>query len=121
MAKKKKDEQEVFYVGIREPREVRKDLLESLKEVLEVMRSYESIKSIRTKKVELFVKLKEIMRQIDLSMNKLKRELPETRLRAKTTQPVSKSAPVERPKYGSEVERLERELDDIESKLSKLS
>jgi len=70
MAKKK--EEEVFFIGIREPREVRKDLLESLKDSIEILKAYEDFKNVRIRKVELLTKLKEVMRQIDLTMNKLK-------------------------------------------------
>ncbi len=53
MAKKKeKEEKEVFYVGVTDPAELRKDILESIKDIITVLKTYENFKSVREEKAK---------------------------------------------------------------------
>ncbi|MBW2986943.1 hypothetical protein KY336_00180 [Candidatus Woesearchaeota archaeon] len=128
MAKKKeKKEKEVFYVGVSDPAELRKDVLESIKDIIVIMKTYENFKAIRVAKAKQVAHLKEIIAQIMLLNNKLKRELPKTRIRAKPEKEIKafemkkieKKVPVHKKKM-SEIEKLETELADIEKKLTLL-
>ncbi|MBW3013377.1 hypothetical protein KY325_04240 [Candidatus Woesearchaeota archaeon] len=128
MAKKKeKEEKEVFYVGVTDPAELRRDVLESIKDIITILKTYENFKSVREEKAKQTLKLKDLVAQITLLINKLKRELPKTRIRAKPEKEIKaierkeevKMVQVPRKKM-SEIEKLEAELTDIEKKLSLL-
>ena len=150
MAKKKaakKEPDEVFYVGMKDPIEIRRSLLESSKEMVQYLQRAEKFKAVRTEKAEEIAKLKEIMNDATKLISKLKTSLPKTKIRTrmhKHEEEVMKEALVKelgeakeefevaakeakpaevkkaKPKPASELEKLESELSAIESKLTKL-
>jgi hypothetical protein len=127
MVKKKKEQgKELFYVGVRDPTEVRRNLLESSRELVVFLKTYENFKRIRIQKVEEINKLKLLINQISRTINKLRRDLPKTKLREKSEETIKKGGErriVKMPvkvKAMSDVERLESELTDIEEKLKLL-
>ena len=140
MPKKEKEEGSVFFVGVRDPIEIRRSLLESSKEILQYMQRAEKFKEVRKEKAVQIAKLKDIMKQLNKLVKNLKAGLPKTGLRAKkpkvVAEPKKKKASkkkakkevltelpevkVEEPKEMSEIERLEAELGEIEGRLSKL-
>lgn len=127
-----KEEESVFYVGMRDPIEIRRSLLESSKEMLQYLQRFEKFKSVRKEKEKETAKLKETIKEIQTLVRKLKAELPKTGLRAKERPKPKKvkKAPakeeslpvvVEKPKEMSELEKLESELGEIEGRLTDLS
>ena len=164
MAKKKaaKEAEEVFYVGLRDPVEVRRNILESTREAVQFLQRYEKLKSIRDEKREASKLLHNDIKELKALVNRLKRVLPKSKLRIKLHKehvlvkcsrcgakfdtktdlekhqkkhkkkkkkakaekkaPAKKvEAPKEETKPLTELEHLESELSDIESKLGKLS
>ena len=137
MPKEKKEEEQVFYVGIKDPIEIRRSILESSKEMLQYLQRAERFKEVRKEKAEMTKELKENMKEIQKLVRKLKSSLPSTGLRAKAPKktkpekkekvmPVEKDIqkelePIEKPKEMNELEKLEAELGEIESRLTKLS
>lgn len=122
--KKDSEDKEIFYVGIKDPTEIRRNLLESTKDVVTFLKSYENFKKVRAEKVEEISKLKATIEDITRLINKLNRELPRTRLRAEP-QPEKKAktvrrAPVPKKPRLSDVEKLGKELEEIENKLKTL-
>lgn len=116
--------EDIFYVGIKNPLDVRRGLLESYKYMIKGLQMHEKFKSTREEKIEQIIRLRNVMEDIEKLNARLKAELPKTELRAKNTnveQTMPKTTYSRAPKKMSEVERLERELDDIESKLSEIS
>jgi hypothetical protein len=128
MAKQKvPDKKEIFYVGVTDPTEVRRNLLESTRDIVIFLRTYENFKRIRAEKVREIEKLKLQIQEITRILNKLRRDLPKTRLREKAEEIVEKGGrkPVvkisqPRKTEGSDVDRLEQELNAIEEKLKLL-
>ena len=121
----KEQEKEIFYVGIKDPRELRRALLESTKDVVVFLKTYDNLKSIRLKKFEETQKLKLVVEELSRLMAKLQRELPKTRLRIVSEEKArkAKSTAKQKPKpkvSASDVEKLELELKDIEEKLKSL-
>ena len=140
MPKKEKEEEgSVFFVGVRDPIEIRRSLLESSKEILQYMQRSEKFKEVRKEKAVQIGKLRDIMKELNKLVKSLKVGLPKTGLRAKKAKveaPKKKKASkkkakktvltelpevkVEKPQEMSEIERLEAELGEIEGRLSKL-
>ena len=133
---KEKEEDSVFYVGIKDPIEIRRSILESSKEMLHYLQRAEKFKHVRKEKAVQIAKLKEDMKEITKLTRKLKSLLPKSGLRAAKPKPkpkpqkkakkkaeAKKEAPpveVEKPKETSELEKLETELGEIEGRLTKL-
>ncbi len=141
MAKKKQEEkEEVYYVGIKDPIEIRRSLLESSKEIVQYLQRAERFKATRTEKAEQIARLKAIMHEITSLVRKVKTALPKTKIRARMHKheekvlkeeliekemEISKEkgkiiTPEEKPKAMSEIEKLESELGEIESRLTKM-
>ncbi|MBW2996513.1 hypothetical protein KY332_04405 [Candidatus Woesearchaeota archaeon] len=131
----KEKEEQVFYVGIKDPLEIRRSMLESSKELLQYLQRFEKFKAVRKEKAEQTAKLKGVMKEITTLVKQLKSNLPKTGLRAAkhkekpkpkkvTVAAPKKEAPkveVEKPKEMTELEKLESELSEIEGRLTGLS
>ncbi|MCK4589311.1 MAG: hypothetical protein KAT77_02630 [Nanoarchaeota archaeon] len=82
MAKKKTQEkEEVFFVGVQDPLEVRRNILETSKEMVQFLQQHEKLKTLRNEKQEAIKRLREDVRQLKLYINKLRKALPKTKLR----------------------------------------
>lgn len=119
------EEKEIFYVGIKDPRELRRALLESTKDVVVFLKTYDNLKSLRLRKFDETAKLRLILEELSRLVAKLQRELPKTRLRLKPEElPKGKAKSAKQKKAvkvpASEVKKLEMELQDIEEKLKSL-
>lgn len=142
--KKEENKEEVFFVGMKDPIEIRRSLLESSKEMVQYLQRAERFKKVRAEKAEEIAKLKATIREIHSLVRKLKAKLPKTKIRAKlhshekkyekeavteklaeeiiVKKPVKATAPkVEKKKSETELEKLEKELGEIESRLTRLS
>ncbi len=65
-----------FFVRIKEPKKVRRELLESSKETLMLIFDYERIKRLRQERVQELDDAKTLIREIKLLINKLKKFMP---------------------------------------------
>ncbi len=136
---KTKQEDEIYYVGIVQPLEVRRNILETSKELLLFMQRYEKYKEVRNEKRQAVALLKAQMRDLGGMVSDLKAVLPQTALRAeerfltKMIPPpplpssvfmektlVEKKVP-EPVKTMSDIEKLEVELAEIEGRLKDLT
>jgi len=131
--------EEIFHVGLQHPNDVRKTILESTKEIIYSLQKFEKLKAVRVEKSEQIIRLKkeilELIRLIDI----FRKELPKTKLRAKEN--FNKIEPLKIPNKikvddnkesfkeevnnnnndkTNELDKLEMELSDIESKLNNL-
>ncbi len=114
----KENQKEVFYVGLNNPRGVRKNVLESTKDLIQTIKSQDNLKQIRTQKFMLIEELKNQMVQIDNLMNRLKRVLPSSRDKNQTTPYLPNKKRINAPRKIKDIDKLEAELADIEAKLS---
>ena len=137
--KLKEHNNSIFCVRLREPYELRRNILETLRELLELLQRCEKFKQIRHEKVERIRKLVTLMKETNKLMGRLKVKLPQTNLKGivlretpvKTQKPYDKKnkkgKSVEEktekvPKREmTEIDRLESELKAIEGKLRNLS
>ena len=129
----KKEIEEPFYVGVKDPAEIRRTVLESTKDIVQHLQRSERFKAVRKEKLEQIDKLKSLIKEITKNVNKLKSILPKTKLRAAprkkaAVKPVSKKPkeevkpkPEKKPRPVTELEKLEAELSEIEGRLTKLT
>ena len=80
------EKQNVFFVGIKEPAEVRRAILESSKEALQSLQQYEKFKSVRIEKTKEILRIKRIFKELDNLVLKLKAKIPKTDLRVRTAE-----------------------------------
>ena len=130
---------ELFFVEVRGPNEARKNILESLRSILEVLQRFEKFKHIRQEKLEHIQKLRIFLRDANKTLGKLKTIMPQTNLKAssiKETQKEPKKSHAKKTKTGkssedrrdalpkrepSDLDKLESELSAIEGKLRNLT
>src|SRR3989344_1439070 len=82
MVKPKEQGSELFFVEVKDPGEVRKNILETLREILSVLQRFEKFRSIRHEKLEKIQKLRILVRQANKMLSEMKTRLPQTNLRA---------------------------------------
>ncbi len=71
-----------YMIQVGDPKMLRKDLLESLREVIIFMQGYETFRKIQEEKVALFTMLKSQVKEINSMVdNKLKKYVPKGKLR----------------------------------------
>lgn len=120
-----------YFVGLEEPDELRRCLLESARDVVDILKRFERFKSVRGQKVKEIEKLKSDMREISKLVAKFRAELPKTKIRvklpihekiAKERKPGEKKAEkiVVKKREATELDKLESELNAIEGKLKSL-
>lgn len=116
-------EDELFYVGIRDPIELRKELLLSSKNLIDSLKRYEAYKTIKEDKLRHIIQLKRVFDEILVLNKKLRGKLP--RMPVKVP-PVTREMREERPRskavkmQKTHMEALEDELSKIEERLGSL-
>lgn len=133
-----KEKDPEYMIQLNDPKGLRKDILESLRELIIFMQGDEGFKRIQDEKVDLFSRLKSQVREVNsIIENQLKRYLPKGKLKETPTAkpkkeeleeeeevlveealkpkpvPIKKEVPVKK----SELEELEDQLRDIENQL----
>ena len=121
----KPPKEEVVFVSIEGPSALRRNILESSKETIESLKKYEDLKAVRKEKIQNIMKFKEDAKEIIKLIDKLKSTLPKTHIKVPEEKPVIEEKkeeikPVPKPLPTTEIEKLQYELDDIESKLNAL-
>ena len=119
------EQEGLLFVGVKEPVELRRTLLESTKEVIECLQKFEKFKSLRGEKLRQIEQLKNDVKEINKLVAKLKSELPKVSLKLEEEKPkadkkvkgIKKEIKVKKKKELDELEKLESELDLIEEKL----
>ncbi len=123
MAKK---EENSLFVGISGGNELRKSMLECCKGILESLKEHETFKDLRAEKLRLIQQLKTEIKSLSKMINSLKTHLPKVKdtgvKKVEIQKPKeNKPKPVKEVKPSTELEKLEAELNDIESKLKSLN
>lgn len=112
---------ESYFVGIYDPIDVRRNILESSKEIVKSLQSFEKIESIREEKLKTIKDMKKIMAELELLISKLADKLPKTKLRKaieKTADNLQKNTAPTPGRFSSELEKLESQLRLVEKELS---
>ncbi len=114
-----------LFVGIKNHRELRKNLLESSKIIIRDLKRYQDFKALKSEKAEKINRLKVVMADIRKLSSKLVSEIPKTEteiVKPKTSQvrrpEIKQEQKKDVKKVKTELEKLEDELQKIETKLS---
>ena len=110
------EQKELFYIGLQQPSEFRKEVLQCSKDVITALKRYENIKEIRREKAETLIKVKSLFDHLTSLSNRLKQLLPKTKLpeEKREREPVPE---IERP---TTLDKLEKQLEELEKKLQLL-
>lgn len=116
------NKEEGFFVGINNPIDVRRNILECSREMIKTLQSIEKIGVIRVEKVKRIQQLKTVARELDLLVTKLRNNLPKTHLRAASQEaPNSRIKLSKSPDTVGELQELEGQLGALEAEISRLS
>ena len=133
---KKQQSEDLFFVQVKEPSEIRRNILETLRDIVGILQKFEKFKYIRHQKLEKINHLRVQLNHANKMMGNLRLKLPQTNLKAAIVRETSKmpKKPVYKKskekseekeklqkKVPTELERLESELNAIESKLKSLT
>lgn len=113
-------EDSVFYVGVEDPVELRRDILHSSKSLIDGLRRYETYKQIREEKLSATIELKRVFDELLVLNRKLRSKLP--KIPSEKPQPVEKvmKKAVKKPVKRDHMDLLEEELANIEKRLESL-
>lgn len=121
-----------FYVGIREPKSLRRSLLTSSKNILEVLKKSQEIITLRKEKLFVMDVLGQELSELRLLLEKLDEKLPEELLDNAPVKPIIASKHEKEKKLPeiqidseplnalAELERIEKALAGVEDKLKYL-
>jgi regulator of replication initiation timing len=110
-----------YFVGIYDPLDVRRNILESSKEIIKSLQIFEKLKNIRQQKLGLFKQMRTVMQEFDTLISKLQRKLPKTHLRKTldSSKPFSKKTHTN-TQFSSVLAKLDEQLRKVERDLSSL-
>ena len=121
-------EKDGFFVGVYDPIDVRRNLLENSKELIKSLQSFDTLLKIRHQKVRAYRETREVMNELDLLIAKLKSGLPKAHLRkaiekkrpkrTMSTRIATDSKSESRERFISELKKLEKEMKNIEKEIS---
>ena len=107
-----------YFVQIKDPTDMRRSILGSSRQIIEILQRYEKIKALRIKKLEAISRLREQNKEINLIIAKMKKSFPKSGLRVKIKEQTIPNRKGETS--GDDLLKLESELKMIEEKLSGL-
>jgi hypothetical protein len=117
------EEESVFYVAIEDPIDFRKELLSSSKVIIQLLQRNEHLKELRTEKIQKLFEFSQLMSEITMLIGKLKKAIPETKLRNVPQQKIieqKRILPEAKPIENNDLRQLQLELHAIEEKLGML-
>ncbi|MBU0757053.1 MAG: hypothetical protein KKF44_03230 [Nanoarchaeota archaeon] len=118
------EQKDGFFVGINNAVDLRRNILESSREIVQNMQSFENVRNIREIKIKRIQQLKTVIRELDLLFAKLRAELPQTHLRAISEENIEVGRKKPKPKTLKEmtaIEKLDTQLREIEQEISRMS
>lgn len=112
---------EPFFVKIDDSIEFRRQLLESSRVILERLKRYEDFFDFISEKKELTFRLKKNLNEINTLVSGLQKELPASRLSNFEKKPKANPKLILEKIKPSKIEELEKDLEEIESRLKRLA
>jgi hypothetical protein len=129
--KQAKKAEEPLYIGVASPDNLRRNVLESSKDIISVLKQYQRILQVREEKKQATTNLNDVIVEIKNKLVQLKKALPSVPLRdrveapkpqeeAAQNDPVIEPTPAPTKRAVSELDKLEKELQQVEKKLGNL-
>jgi hypothetical protein len=109
-------EDELFFVGIRDPIELRKELLTSSKNLIDSLRRYEAYKDVKEEKLQNIMGLKRVFDELLVLNKKLRNKLPQIPIKASPTIMREERASVK----GKPIKMSRNKIDVLEDELAKI-
>ena len=110
--------EELFFVGIRDPIELRKELLTSSKNLIDGLRRYESYKGIKEEKLQYVLELKRVFDELLVLNRKLRGKLPKIPVKVAPT--VTREEKPEKMPKGRAIKLTKGKIDVLEQELAKI-
>ena len=113
---------ELFYVGIQEPTELRKEALHSCRKILDSLKRYETYQKLSAMKTEHVLDFKRVFDELLVLNKKLKNKLPQQEIKDMPVQITDQYHEHKKHhhKHHAQIDLLERELSKVEEKLKGL-
>lgn len=112
-------EENLFFVGVKDPVEVRKELLHSSKNLLNSLRRYESFIQVKEEKAQVENELQRVFDELLILNKKLRNQLPKIPVKGAEEAP-RKEEPQKAPVPKGKFDILEQELARVEKRLNSL-
>jgi hypothetical protein len=110
---------ELFFVGIKDPIEIRKELLTSTKTLIDSLKSYERYTAVKDSKTGYIMELKHVFDELLVLNKKLRGKVP--RVPIKTPKVTRETKAPKKVKISkAKIDVLEEELSKIEERLGSL-
>lgn len=139
MVKTKEKSNGMYFVQVKDPNNVRKHILETLRQIFEMLKRLERMRHLRREKLENVNKLRSLFKNTNKLLGTLKVKLPQTNLKAtvikeaevhdikhhakskKSAETTKEKTEAEPKRELSDTEKLEAQLNAIESRLKGLT
>jgi hypothetical protein len=112
---------EDYFIGVYEPLDVRRNLLESSKQVVKSLECHEKIERIRHEKIKNLKEMDSIMSELGILSSKLRQRMPKANFRKTNLEKKedTQDGHIQTgTKFSKELKNLEVQLKDIEKELS---
>ena len=114
-------EDELFFVGIRDPIELRKELLTSSKNLIDSLRRYEAFKDLKEEKLQHIIELKRVFDELLVLNRKLRNHLPRIPVKVPTLGEMQRETHKPATKASAKVVKMARnKIDVLEDELAKI-
>jgi hypothetical protein len=110
-----------YFIGVYEPLDVRRNLLESSRQAIRSLECHEKIEKIRTEKLKCIREMKRVMSELEMLSLKLKQRMPKFNFRKADPEKDQEKEELHihgSTKFSHELKALEEQLRSIEKELS---
>jgi hypothetical protein len=112
---------EDYFIGVYEPLDVRRNILESSKQIIKSLECHEKIEKIRNEKIKRLKEMDSIMSELGMLSSKLKQRMPKANFRKANLEKKEEGEEDHGhtgTKFSKDLKKLEEQLKDIEKELS---
>jgi hypothetical protein len=110
----------VQFVGLEKPKDIRRNILLSSKDIIEVLQRFENLKKLREDKLAQIENLRDICRETSALIAKLRRELPRVKVTPEDLAKGKVKTVEVKEETKTNIDKLKYDLDSIEKKLQSM-
>lgn len=123
---KKNEQKDVLFVKVPDSKNLRVRILESSKDILESLKKYENYKKTKDEKKALVEEVRSLLKEVAKLSGQARTMMPKVEIK-EPVKPKKKEVKIEvpkpikiKPRQLSEIEKLEKELGEIEAKIQSI-